>query len=103
MLAWFLVAIPASVVVGGPLSGFLLGMDGVAGLAGWKWLFLFEGLPTVLLGIVFPWVLATRPEEARWLDAEERRLVVERIQSEKREREVRHLLPALKDTRVLLL
>jgi len=103
MLAWFLVAIPASVVVGGPLSGILLEMDGLGGLAGWKWLFLFEGLPTVLLGIVFPWVLADRPEETRWLDAEEQRLVVERIRGEKREREMRHLLPALKDARVLLL
>jgi ACS family tartrate transporter-like MFS transporter len=80
-----------------------LGMDGIGGLAGWKWLFLLEGVPTVLLGIVFPWVLANRPEEARWLTAEEQRVVVERIQSEKREREMRHLLPALKDARVLLL
>jgi MFS transporter, ACS family, tartrate transporter len=103
MLAWFLVAIPASVVFGGPVSGILLGMDGIGGLAGWKWLFLLEGVPTVLLGIVFPWVLANRPEEARWLTAEEQRVVVERIQSEKREREMRHLLPALKDARVLLL
>jgi MFS family permease len=103
ILAWFLVAIPASVVFGGPLSGILLGMDRLGGLAGWKWLFLLEGLPTVLLGIMFPWVLANRPEEARWLTTEEQRLVVERIQSEKREREMRHLVPALKDARVLLL
>ncbi len=51
------VAIPASSVFGGPLSGVFLGMDGVGGLAGWKWLFLLEGLPTILLGIIFPWVL----------------------------------------------
>jgi len=57
ILAWFLVAIPASSVFGGPLSGVFLGMDGVGGLAGWKWLFLLEGLPTILLGIIFPWVL----------------------------------------------
>src|SRR6266516_4738357 len=78
-------------------------MDGVGGLAGWKWLFLLEGLPTILLGIIFPWVLTNRPVEARWLAAEEQRVVVERIQSEKRDREMRHLLPALRDARVLLL
>ena len=67
MLAWFLVAIPASSVVGGPLSGICLGMDGVGGLAGWKWLFLLEGLPTVLVGIIFPWVLAIgRKTPAGW-------------------------------------
>ncbi len=103
ILAWFLVAIPASSVFGGPLSGIFLGMDGVGGLAGWKWLFLLEGLPTILLGIIFPWVLTNRPVEARWLAAEEQRVVVERIQSEKRDREMRHLLPALRDARVLLL
>jgi len=103
ILAWFLVAIPASSVFGGPLSGIFLGMDGVGGLAGWKWLFLLEGLPTILLGIIFPWVLTNRPVEARWLTAEEQRVVVERIQSEKRDREMRHLLPALRDARVLLL
>ena len=48
MLAWFLVAIPASTVVGGPVSGFVLQMNGIAGIAGWKWLFIIEGLPAAL-------------------------------------------------------
>ena len=103
ILAWFLVAIPASSVLGGPLSGLLLGMNGMGGLAGWKWLFLLEGLPAVLVGICLPWFLADRPDAARWLTAEERRFVEARILGERREREVRRLLPAMKDARVLIL
>jgi MFS transporter, ACS family, tartrate transporter len=103
ILAWFLVAIPATSVVGGPISGFLLGMDGVAGLAGWKWLFILEGLPTVLLGIAMLWVLADSPEEAAWLTPEERRIVRERITAELREKEMQGLWAALKDIRVLIL
>src|SRR5215467_4081976 len=52
MLAWFLVAIPLSSVIGGPISGLLLEMNGVFGLEGWKWLFIVEGLPAVILGVV---------------------------------------------------
>lgn len=103
ILAWFLVAIPATSVIGGPVSGLLLGMNGVGGLAGWKWLFIMEGLPTVLLGIAMLWILSDRPEEAAWLSKEEQSIVRERISSESREKEMRTLWPALKDVRVLIL
>ena len=103
MLAWFLVAIPASTVIGGPVSGLVLGMDGVAGLAGWQWLFIIEGLPAALLGIAALRVLPDRPEDASFFTAEERLLVRARIAAEKRERETRHLLTALADPRVLIL
>jgi ACS family tartrate transporter-like MFS transporter len=103
MLAWFLVAIPASTVIGGPVSGLVLGMDGVAGLAGWQWLFIIEGLPAALLGIAALRVLPDRPEDASFLTAEERLLVRTRIAAEQRERETRHLLTALADPRVLIL
>jgi MFS transporter, ACS family, tartrate transporter len=103
MLAWFLVAIPASSMVGGPISGLLLQMNGMAGLAGWKWLFLLEGVPAAFLGIAVLWMLADRPEEAGWLTEEERRVVRARIASERREREMQRLWPALKDPRVLIL
>ena len=49
IIAWFMVAIPISAVIGGPVSGLLLRLDGTAGLAGWQWLFIVEGLPVVLL------------------------------------------------------
>jgi MFS family permease len=103
MLAWFLVAIPASTVVGGPVSGFVLQMNGIAGVAGWKWLFIIEGLPAALLGIAALWVLPDRPDDATFLTAEERRLIRRRIDGEKREREQRNLLAALMDPRVLVL
>ncbi|PWT85922.1 MAG: MFS transporter [Blastocatellia bacterium] len=103
MVAWFMVAIPVSSVVGGPVSGLLLQMNGVAGLAGWKWLFLLEGLPVVLVGLAMLKLLADRPEHATWLTEEEREVVQERLRHERREREVRHLAPALKDVRVLIL
>jgi MFS family permease len=103
MLAWFLVAIPASTVIGGPVSGLVLEMDGVGGLAGWQWLFIIEGLPAALLGIAALRVLPDRPEDASFLTAEERRLVRARIAAEQRERETRHLLAALADPRVLIL
>jgi MFS family permease len=103
MLAWFLVGIPLSTVVGGPVSGLLLQMDGYGGIAGWKWLFIIEGIPAALLGVAAFWVLPDGPEDATFLSDEERRLVRARIASERREKEQRHLLPALKDPRVLIL
>ena len=87
MLAWFLVSIPLSSVIGGPVSGILLEMHGIAGLSGWKWLFLLEGLPSVVIGIALLFILTDRPEQANWLTDEEKALVQARIQSERRERE----------------
>jgi MFS family permease len=103
MLAWFLVAIPASTVVGGPISGLILQMNGVLGLAGWQWLFIIEGLPATLMGIAALRVLPDRPEDATFLTPHERQLVRDKIAGERRERETRSLLPALKDPRVLIL
>ena len=103
MLVWFLLAIPISTVVGAPISGLLLGLNGVAGLSGWKWLFIVEGLPVVILGFATLWTLADRPENATWLSPEEKAIVRDRILNERREREVRDLWPALKDSRVVLL
>ena len=103
MLVWFLLAIPVSTVIGGPISGALLGLNGIAGLAGWKWLFIIEGLPVVFLGIAVLWLLSDTPEQARWLTDEEKVLVRGRISSERREGEVRRLWPALTDVRVLIL
>ena len=71
-LAMFAIAIPVSSFVGSPLSGLLLAMDGLAGLRGWQWLFICEGIPTVLLGFACLKLLTDRPAKANWLDAEER-------------------------------
>jgi MFS transporter, ACS family, tartrate transporter len=103
IIAWFMVAIPLSSVVGGPLSGVLLALDGVGGLAGWQWLFIAEGLPVVLVGLVLLRFLSDRPEDTTWLTAEEKRLIRARLESEKRPKEVKLLWPALRDIRVLAL
>ena len=103
VIAWFMVAIPISSVIGGAMSGALLQLDGVLGLAGWKWLFMLEGLPVAVLGFVVLRVLTERPEEATWLTETEKRLVIERVRGEVRHNEVRRLLPALTDPRVLIL
>src|SRR5262249_5866209 len=79
MLAWFLVAIPLSSVVGGPISGLLLEMNGILGLQGWQWLFIVEGMPAVLLGIMTLYVLADRPETAPWLDDKERKILADML------------------------
>lgn len=69
-VARFMTAIPLAQVVGGPISGALLGMQGVGGLAGWQWLFLLEGLPSILLGGLVFYYMTERPEQAAWLPAE---------------------------------
>jgi MFS family permease len=103
IVAWFMLAIPVSAVIGGPASGLLLGMHGILGLEGWQWLFLVEGLPVVLVGLVVLNVLADAPETATWLSDEEKRIVRRRLDSEHRPKEVSHLSSAIKDVRVLIL
>src|ERR1700759_2184892 len=70
MLAWFLIGIPASALVGGPLCGRLLQMDGIWGLAGWQWLFIMTSLPCIPLGILTLYLLADDPDSAHWLTLE---------------------------------
>ena len=69
-------------VVGSPISGALLEMDGLGGLAGWQWLFLLEGLPAVLLGLVVLLLLPNRPRDARWLTPAQKAWVQGRLDAE---------------------
>jgi MFS transporter, ACS family, tartrate transporter len=86
VLALFLTAISVAYVAGGPLSGALLELDGWLGLDGWQWLFLVEGLPAIALGFVTLRFLDEGPEEAGWLEPEERELLVGEV---RRERELK--------------
>lgn len=81
-VARFMTAAPLSGVVGGPLSGALLGLHPTAVMAGWQWMFLMEGIPAVLLGGVALAYLVDRPEDAPWLAHEERTWLVETLKRE---------------------
>ena len=89
-VSWFMAAIPLSIVIGGPLTGLLLEMKGTLGLAGWQWLFLLEGLPAMILGVVVLFYLTDTPEQARWLDPEERTWLSARIRAEQTQAKSRH-------------
>jgi ACS family tartrate transporter-like MFS transporter len=102
ILAWFLVAIPVSSLIGGPLSGLLLELDGLFGIAGWKWLFIAEGIPAVLLGVAVAFVLADRPQTAPWLDPREKETLAAMLAAEQRDRAQSSLAAAIKDVRVII-
>jgi D-galactonate transporter len=89
-VSWFMLAIPLSSVVGGPLAGFILQLDGWHGLMGWQWLFLLEGAPAVVLGVVVWFYLTDTPEQATWLTPEQRQWLAERVASEQRAANARH-------------
>ncbi|HUW73641.1 MAG TPA: MFS transporter [Methyloceanibacter sp.] len=82
IVAVFMASVPLATVFGGPLSGALLQMHGFLGLSGWHWLFLIEGAPAVLLGLLALKVLTDKPAKATWLTPDERRALTERIAAE---------------------
>ena len=82
-IATFMTAVPVSGVIGGPLSGALLSLNGVSGLAGWQWLFLVEGVPAVLLGVIVLFYLTDRPETALWLAPAERNWLANELANER--------------------
>ena len=97
--ALFMTSIPLSSVIGGPLSGSILGMQGVAGLAGWQWLFVIEGLPACILGLAVLVLLPEDPAHAAWLSAEEKVVIASRVAEQDPAME-RQVWPALRDPRV---
>jgi MFS transporter, ACS family, tartrate transporter len=102
----FYIAWPLSVVVMGALAGALMSLDGQLGLKGWQWLFALEGLPAVILGVVFFFVLPDGPATARWLTEPERNAVLAKFQdrtSQSKPRKAEPIGPALRDPRVWLL
>jgi len=88
-IAAFMTAIPVSGVVGAPLSGALLTLNGLFGLAGWQWLFLVEGIPAILLGVIVLVYLTDRPETADWLTSAERDWLVNTLKAERSSRQGR--------------
>jgi D-galactonate transporter len=90
IMALFMSAIPVSGLLGGPFSGWILNhfAAGHAGLAGWQWMFLIQGLPTMLLGGLAFWLLCDNAESARWLSPEQRARVAADIAFDDRNRPV---------------
>jgi MFS transporter, ACS family, tartrate transporter len=106
IVAGFLVGLPVAVAIGAPVSTALLGLDGLFGLRGWQVMYIAEAVPTIVLGVITYFVLTDRPEQAKFLSAEERNWLVNTITSERRATEaVRRytLWQALYNPRVLLL
>jgi MFS family permease len=88
IVAIFMVAIPAASFISSPVSALLLQMDGMLGLRGWHWLFLLEGLPTVVMGVICLVFLTNEPREAKWLTEQQREWLARRMESERAERSV---------------
>ena len=103
VLAWFLVAIPLSSVIGGPLSAALLQLDGLLGLKGWQWLFAVEGAPACLMGLLTLILLRDRPEEANWLTPDERVALLAELDRERSSRPRKDFVAALRDAKVWIL
>nr|WP_314544404.1 MFS transporter [uncultured Massilia sp.] len=88
VMALFMSAIPVSGLIGGPLSGWMLAhfSAGQGGLAGWQWLFLLQGLPTVLLGITVLFVLSDGLRQAPWLKADEKAAMLAELEADEASR-----------------
>jgi D-galactonate transporter len=83
MVAVFMSAVPVSGMVAGPISGWILAtMTGVGHLSAWQWLFLLEGIPSVLVGLVTLFFLTDRPSKARWLAEDEKGLVLRGLEKD---------------------
>ncbi|SFK39759.1 D-galactonate transporter [Methylorubrum salsuginis] len=91
----FMVAVPLSAAFGGPVSGLILtAADGVAGLAGWQWLYLIEAVPSLVLGFFALIVLTDRPAQADWLTPQERAALAAQLAADPRPAEARRPLSA---------
>ncbi len=90
IIGQFMAAIPISSAIGSPISGEILGMHGLAGLAGWQWLFILEAAPALVLGAVTYFYLTDRPADATWLTSNERTWLDGRLRAERVQREAVH-------------
>ena len=104
-VAGFYAAMPLSYVVGSPLAGILLGLTWL-GFRGWRWLFILEGIPAILLGLVALFYLTDWPHQARWLSPEERNWIADQLDREKQEKKKSRsytIVEALRNRDVVLL
>lgn len=73
---WHQLSLPLAGIIIGPISGFILShFDQVGGVAGWRWMFFLEGVPSIILGVIVPFVLPEKPKDAKWLSTQEGELI----------------------------
>ena len=104
-VAFFMMSLPICNVLGAPISTYILGINWM-GVAGWKWLFIIEAVPAVIMGIVTPFYLTNRPADAKWLADDERTWLMDALQAEstmKVEKKKYTLLQAFTDLDVIKL
>ena len=83
MVAIFMSAVPVSGIMAGPLSGWILDrMSGVGHLTAWQWLFIVEGIPSIIAGLITLYFLTDKPSKAAWLTEDEKKLVLQRLEEE---------------------
>jgi ACS family tartrate transporter-like MFS transporter len=87
IVGWFMFAIPISSVIGSPISGYILNMEGVGAMHGWQWLFIFEAIPAFILTFLVLLYLPDGPRDAKWLSTEERDWLQQKLLAEQRNRE----------------
>jgi MFS transporter, ACS family, tartrate transporter len=86
-IALFMTAVPISYILGAPVSTWIMDHIKWMGISGWRWMFVMEGLPAVLLGIVTYFYLTDRPKEASWLTKEEKNWLTSELEKERKEKE----------------
>ena len=102
--AWFVAAIAVSGVIGNPISGWIMDrLNGAMNLAGWQWLFLSEGIPSVIVGLWVIYYLDSSIEEAKWLTAEEKALLANNVIAEDKHKTEHKLADAFTSGKVWLL
>lgn len=104
-VAMFMSAIPISYIIGAPISGLILNINWL-GLAGWRWVFILEGIPAVVLGVVTIFYLTDRPRQAKWLKPEEIEWIEGELEKEKAEKKavkVYSIAEAMRNRNVILL
>src|SRR5579863_1250575 len=106
IVGWFMFAIPISTVIGAPISGFILNLEGFQGLHGWQWMFIIEAAPAILMTLAVLYYLTDRPKEAHWLEPQESQWLQDKLDAERANRE-RHgamsWLRSMLDIRVIAL
>ena len=106
MFALFATAVPLSGILGAPLSGWIMGhFHEYGGLAGWKWLYIIEGAPSLLIGVLVIFLLTDRISQAKWLSDDEKALLEARLHSDGSHKTEQHgsMLAVLKNPKVWLL